>query len=297
VSLPLIFSFLKMKLVKRAADLRALVSNAKRKNLKVGFVPTMGYLHGGHLSLVKRAKEENDFVVVSIFVNPTQFAPGEDYERYPRDLERDLKLLKKEGVDAVFAPPASELYPEGFSTFVEETRLSKRWEGEHRPGHFRGVCTVVLKLFNLVSPDRAYFGEKDYQQLRVVQKMVEDLNLSVEVVGCPTVREEDGLAMSSRNSYLSPEERKQATALYRSFLLVEKLLKEGETDAQKLTQRAVEFLKTFPLIKKIDYYAVVDPQTLEPLKKVEKEARILAAIRMPSARLIDNWALTPPKSD
>ena len=252
----------------------------------------MGYLHEGHLSLVRCAKKENDTVVVSVFVNPTQFGKGEDFDRYPRDLERDLKLLEKEGVEIVFAPSVEEMYPEGFSTFVEETKLSRRWEGEFRPGHFRGVCTVVLKLFNIVKPDRAYFGEKDYQQLKVIEKMVKDLNLDLEVKGCPIVREKDGLAMSSRNTYLSAEERKQATAIYRSFLYAEELIKSGLRNSNELIKQMEKFLKQHPLIQKIDYIAVVDPKTLEPVGEIKGGERILVAVRMPSARLIDNWEIS-----
>jgi pantoate--beta-alanine ligase len=183
------------------------------------------------------------------------------------------------------------MYPPGFSTYVEETKLSQTLEGKFRPGHFRGVCTVVNKLFNIVQPDRAYFGEKDYQQLLVIKKMVEDLNMDIEVVGCPIVREPDGLAKSSRNVYLSEEERRQATALYKSFLLAQKLVEEGLTDAQKLRQEILNFLKQFPLIKEIDYVEIVDPQTLEPVKEIKGGERILIAVRMPSARLIDNWEI------
>ncbi len=251
----------------------------------------MGYLHEGHLSLVRCAKRENDIVVVSIFVNPTQFGPNEDYNRYPRDLERDINLLKKEGVDIVFAPSVEDMYPEGYSTYVEETELSRLWEGEFRPGHFRGVCTVVVKLFNIVKPDRAYFGEKDYQQLKVIQKIVKDLNMDIEVVGCPIVREEDGLAMSSRNTYLSPEEREQATAIYKSFLYAEKLIREGLRNPRELEEKIKEFLKRFPLIERIDYVAVVNPETLEPAEEIRGGERILVAVRMPSARLIDNWEI------
>ncbi len=272
-------------------ELSNFVRKLRESGKTIGFVPTMGYLHEGHLSLVRCAKGENDAVVVSIFVNPTQFGRGEDFDRYPRDLERDLKLLEKEGVEVVFAPSVEEMYPEGFSTFVEETKLSKRWEGEFRPGHFRGVCTVVLKLFNIVKPDRAYFGEKDYQQLKVIEKMVKDLNLDVEVKGCPIVREKDGLAMSSRNTYLSPEERKQATAIYKSFLYAEELIKKGLRDAQKLTEEIKKFLEKYPLIEKIDYIAVVNPETLEPVDEIKGGERILVALRMPSARLIDNWKI------
>ncbi|NPB05335.1 MAG: pantoate--beta-alanine ligase [Aquificae bacterium] len=280
-----------VRLFRTKEELRSFLREARKGGKTVGFVPTMGYLHEGHLSLVRRARGENDLVVVSIFVNPTQFGPGEDFERYPRDLERDLRLLEREGVDAVFAPSAEEMYPKNFSTFVEETELSKRWEGEFRPGHFRGVCTVVTKLLNLVRPDRAYFGEKDYQQLKVVERMVRDLDLETQVVPCPTVREPDGLAMSSRNAYLSPEERRQATALYRSFQLAQRLVEEGLRDPRELERRLLEFLKSFPLIEKVDYVAVVDPETLEPAREIKGGERILVAVRMPSARLIDNWRL------
>jgi len=280
-----------MKVFRKPSEVQKYIKQLKREGKTVGFVPTMGYLHEGHLSLVRCSKRENDITVVSIFVNPTQFGRGEDYDRYPRDLERDLKLLQKEGVDVVFAPEVGDMYPKGFSTYVEETELSKRWEGEFRPGHFRGVCTVVTKLLNIVKPDRAYFGEKDYQQLQVIKKMVGDLNMDVEIVGCPIVRESDGLAMSSRNVYLSPEEREQATAIYRSFLLAQKLVKEGVRDAERLREEIVNFLKGFPLIKQIDYVAIVDPETLEPVKEIRGGERILVAVRTPSARLIDNWKI------
>ena len=194
-------------------------------------------------------------------------------------------------MDIVFAPSVEDMYPEGYSTYVEETKLSQRWEGEYRPGHFRGVCTVVTKLFNIVKPDRAYFGEKDYQQLKVIQKMVKDLNMDIEIVGCPIVRERDGLAMSSRNTYLTEEERKQATAIYQSFQFAQKLVKEGLRDPRRLEEEIKKFLKKFPLIRQIDYVAVVDAETLEPAKEIKGGERILVAVRMPSARLIDNWPL------
>ena len=284
MSAPLLFT--------KISELQNLLKQLKREGKTIGFVPTMGYLHEGHLSLVRCAKKENDIVVVSIFVNPTQFGPNEDYEKYPRDLERDLKILEKEKVNYVFSPSVEEMYPPNYSTFVEETLLSQKYEGEFRPGHFRGVCTVVLKLFNIVQPDRAYFGEKDYQQLKIIQKMVKDLNLPIEIKPCPIVREKDGLAMSSRNVYLTPEERKQATAIYKSFLLAEKLfLEEGIRSAEKIKIALEEFLKQFPLIKKIDYIAIVDPETLEEVETLKGGERILIAVRMPSARLIDNWAL------
>ncbi len=280
-----------VRVFKNPRELQTFIKKLKKEGKTVGFVPTMGYLHEGHLSLVRCAKKDNDLVVVSIFVNPTQFGKNEDYDRYPRDLQRDLKLLEREGVDIVFAPEVEDMYPPGFSTYVEETKLSQTLEGKFRPGHFRGVCTVVNKLFNIVQPDRAYFGEKDYQQLLVIKKMVQDLNMDIEVVGCPIVREPDGLAKSSRNIYLSEEERRQATALYKSFLLAQKLVEEGLTDAQKLRQEILNFLKQFPLIKEIDYVEIVDPQTLEPVKEIKGGERILIAVRMPSARLIDNWEI------
>ncbi len=280
-----------VKLFKKPSELKDHIASLKREGKTVGFVPTMGYLHEGHLSLVRCSKKENDITVVSIFVNPTQFGKNEDFDRYPRDLERDLKLLEKEGVDAVFAPSVEDIYPRGFSTFVEETELSKLWEGAFRPGHFRGVCTIVAKLFNIIKPDRAYFGEKDYQQLQVIKRMVRDLDMDVQVVGCPIVREDDGLAMSSRNTYLSPEERKQAAAIYKSFLLAQKLVKGGERNPEVIVKEMEKFLKGFPLIKKIDYIAVVDPETLKPVKKIKGGERILVAVRMPSARLIDNWKI------
>lgn len=281
-----------MKLFQDPKKLREYIKQLKREGKTIGFVPTMGYLHEGHLSLVRCSKKENDLTVVSIFVNPTQFGEGEDYERYPRDLDRDLELLEREGVDIVFAPRERDIYPPDFSTYVEETSLSRLWEGEFRPGHFRGVCTIVTKLFNIVQPDRAYFGEKDFQQLQVIKRMVRDLNMDIEVIGCPIVREKDGLAMSSRNVYLSPEERKQATALYKSFQLAQRLVKEGLRDAEKLKGEIEKFLKSFPLIEQIDYVAVVDPQTLKPVKEIKGGERILVAVRTPSARLIDNWEIT-----
>ncbi|HID79851.1 MAG TPA: 4-phosphopantoate--beta-alanine ligase, partial [Aquificales bacterium] len=188
-----------------------------------------------------------------------------------------------------------DMYPKGYSTYVEETELSKLWEGTFRPGHFRGVCTVVTKLFNIVKPDKAYFGEKDYQQLKIIQKMVKDLNMDIEVIGCPIVRDSEGLAMSSRNVYLSPEERKQVTAIYKSFKLAQKLVEEGLKEPRKLEEEIKKFLASFPLIKKIDYVAVVNPNTLEPAEEIKGGERILVAVRMPSARLIDNWELKIPK--
>lgn len=284
-----------MQVFYKPNEVKELISSLKREGKTIGFVPTMGYLHNGHLSLVRCSKRDNDITVVSIFVNPTQFGKNEDYDRYPRDLQRDLNLLQREGVDIVLAPSVEDMYPKGYSTYVEETELSKLWEGTFRPGHFRGVCTVVTKLFNIVKPDKAYFGEKDYQQLKIIQKMVKDLNMDIEVIGCPIVRDSEGLAMSSRNVYLSPEERKQATAIYKSFKLAQKLVEEGLKEPRKLEEEIKKFLASFPLIKKIDYVAVVNPNTLEPAEEIKGGERILVAVRMPSARLIDNWELKIPK--
>ena len=260
----------------------------------VGFVPTMGYLHEGHLSLVRRARAECHHVVVSIFVNPTQFGPGEDYQRYPRDEARDLAMLEAEGVDVAFLPSADEMYPPGFCTWVEvQGPLTERLEGASRPGHFRGVATVVLKLFNLVQPHRAYFGEKDAQQLRVIRRMVTDLNLPVEIVPCPTVREPDGLAMSSRNVYLSPEERQQALALSRCLDLARSLVREeGLRDAAELRQRLQNFLRCSPGVE-LDYVSVAHPETLAELERIEGPALVLLAARVGPARLIDNALIEP----
>jgi len=258
----------------------------------VGFVPTMGYLHEGHLALVRRARAENPFVAVSIFVNPLQFGPGEDYDRYPRDEARDLAMLEAEGVDLVFLPGPEGLYPEGFSTHVEVTGpLTERFEGAHRPGHFRGVTTVVAKLFNLIRPDRAYFGEKDFQQLAVVRRMVRDLNFPIEIVGVPTVREPDGLARSSRNVYLTPEHRKEAPKLYRALLAAREAARAGRSVAEAGVE-AKAILDTIPDFS-LDYLAIVHPDTLSPLERWVPGARALVAGRFPEVRLIDNLEVYP----
>nr|WP_279231920.1 pantoate--beta-alanine ligase [Thermus hydrothermalis] len=276
-----------VNVVRTVAELRAALPREG-----VGFVPTMGYLHAGHLALVERARAENPFVVVSIFVNPLQFGPGEDYHRYPRDLERDQALLEAAGVDLLFAPSVEEMYPKGFATRVQvEGPLTALWEGEVRPGHFQGVATVVARLFLLVGPRRAYFGEKDYQQLLVIRKMVRDLGFPLEVVGVPTVREEDGLALSSRNVYLSPERRKKATVLYRALSAMREVAKEGGSVAEAL--RAGEaVLAEVPEFRK-DYLALVDPETLLPLSDWVKGARGIVAGRFPEVRLIDNLEVYP----
>ena len=254
----------------------------------VGFVPTMGYLHEGHLSLVRRARSENDSVVVSIFVNPTQFGPHEDFQRYPRDLERDLKLLDTEQVDAIFTPEVDDMYPPGASTMVEVEALTSILEGASRPGHFRGVATIVCKLFHLVHPDQAYFGEKDYQQLQVIRRMVHDLRMPVKVVGCPTIREPDGLAMSSRNVYLRPVERQAAVVLSRALSRAIHLFNGGMRDGARLQAEVQNMLDKEPLIR-TDYVAVVHPHTLQPVPSVTAEGAVIClAVWIGQTRLIDN---------
>jgi pantoate--beta-alanine ligase len=259
----------------------------------VGFVPTMGYLHQGHLELVRRARAENKAVVASIFVNPTQFGPQEDYQRYPRDPDRDLALLRQEGADVVFMPPVEEMYPEGFSSYVEVSGVTEVLEGVHRPTHFRGVTTVVAKLFVIVQPDRAYFGRKDAQQLVVVRKMARDLDLGVDVLGLPTLREPDGLAMSSRNAYLSPRERQAALVLSRSLRLAEELWGKGERHATVIRQRMNDLIAAEPLAR-VDYVSVADAESLRELDKVEGPALVSLAVRVGRTRLIDNVTLGGP---
>lgn len=255
-----------------------------------GFVPTMGYLHEGHLSLVRRARAENDRVAVSIFVNPTQFGPHEDYARYPRDLERDLRLLEPLGVDLVFVPSVEEMYPPGFQTWVIVEEVSRPLEGASRPGHFRGVATVVAKLFNILQPDRAYFGQKDAQQTVVIRRMVQDLNIPVEIVICPTVREPDGLAMSSRNTYLNPEERRAAMVLFRALQAAKARYEAGERDAERLREAMREVIRAEPLAR-IDYVSVAHPETLQELERVEGPALLSLAVYIGTTRLIDNLML------
>ena len=256
----------------------------------VGFVPTMGYLHEGHLALVRQAKAENASVAVSIFVNPTQFGPEEDFKQYPRDPQRDLSLLEGEGVVLVFMPPVEEVYPPGFNSWVEVGKLAQRLEGASRPGHFWGVATVVARLFELVGPDRAYFGQKDAQQLIVIKKMVADLDMNLEVVAVPTVREADGLAMSSRNTYLSPEERKQATVLYQALTLAQKLYSGGEKDAEAIRRKMKDLIQKQPLAD-INYISIADAETLEELDTVKPPALVSMAVRIGGTRLIDNVVL------
>lgn len=258
----------------------------------LGLVPTMGYLHAGHVSLIERARRENARVAATIFVNPTQFGPQEDLGRYPRDLERDRLLLEAAGCDLVFAPPVEEIYPPGADTFVVPGRVAAPLEGERRPGHFRGVATVVLKLLNIVRPDRAYFGEKDAQQLAVIRAMVRDLDQPVQIVACPTARESDGLAMSSRNSYLTPDERRAAPALFRALLAARELWAHGERDAEALRGTMRRVLAAEPLLR-VDYVSAADPGTLEEVARAEGPVLLSLAVFCGRARLIDNVRLEP----
>ena len=256
----------------------------------VGFVPTMGYLHGGHVSLVERARRENEAVVASVFVNPTQFGPGEDLARYPRTLERDQRMLAEAGCDLLFALAQAEMYPAGFETFVDVGSVATPLEGERRPGHFRGVATVVLKLFGIVQPHRAYFGEKDAQQLAVIRRLVRDLDVAVAVIGCPTVREPDGLALSSRNTYLSAEERRAAPVLHRALTAARERWDAGERDAEALRCAMSDVLAAQPLAR-IDYVSVADPDTLRECSTATLPVLFSLAVLLGRTRLIDNLRL------
>ena len=259
-----------------------------------GLIPTMGFLHEGHLSLVHRARQENDKVGVSIFVNPIQFNNASDLERYPSNLDNDLQLLEREGVDLVWTPTPEIVYPKDYQTYVDVAQLTHMLEGRSRPGHFRGVTTVVSKLFNVFQPQRAYFGQKDAQQAVVVKKMVQDLNYNLDVIVCPTVREPDGLAMSSRNTNLTPDNRKKAVCLYRALMAARNLFEAGERDSGKLRENMIHILDAEKAAR-IDYVSVTHPETLEELDRIEESALISLAVFMGQVRLIDNIIVTPPK--
>ena len=276
-----------MKVIKTIADMKRL---RLRLTEPVGLVPTMGYLHEGHLSLVKQARTENSSVVVSIFVNPTQFGLQEDFKHYPRDTQRDLTMLEKGKTDIVFMPAVTEMYPAQFNSWIEVGKVTERLEGASRLGHFRGVATVVAKLFNIVEPTRAYFGQKDAQQVITIKKMVADLNMNLEVVTVPTVREPDGLAMSSRNIYLNPKERQAAVVLYQSLTLAHKLWSQGEKNAERIRQELVALIKKQPLAD-IDYISIADNETLDELDTVKPPALVSLAVRIGKTRLIDNVVL------
>ena len=275
-------------LVKKINDVRNLVKEWKRQGLTIGYVPTMGALHEGHESLIKRAVDENDKVIVSVFVNPTQFGPNEDYDSYPRNIEKDLELCKNAGASAVFNPESSEMYFENKSTSVSVSGLTDVLCGAKRPGHFDGVCLVVSKFFNIVKPDRAYFGQKDAQQVAVLKRMVRDLSIDVEIVPCPIIREMDGLAKSSRNTYLNGDERKAALVLSRSLNLAKDLLDKGERDANKIREVIINEINKEPL-SKIDYVEIVDSEDLTNVNIIKKNVLIPIAIYIGKTRLIDNF--------
>ncbi len=276
-----------MKVIEKIDEMKQL---RQQLTEPVGFVPTMGYLHEGHLSLVRQARAENHWVIVSIFVNPTQFGPREDFKGYPRDIRRDLAMLEKEGTDIIFMPSADEMYPAQFNSWVEVDKVTERLEGASRPGHFRGVTTIVAKLFNIVQPAKAYFGQKDAQQAIVIRKMVADLNMNLEVVTVPTVREPDGLAMSSRNTYLNPQERQAAVVLYQALTLAQQLWSQGKKDAHHLRQEMIGLIQKQPLAT-IDYVSIADTETLDELDNVYPPALVSLAVRIGSTRLIDNVVL------
>lgn len=280
-----------MKIVKTVDEVRAQVKEWRKEGLTVGLVPTMGYLHEGHQSLIKKSVEQNDRTVVSVFVNPMQFGPTEDLESYPRDLEADARLVESTGGDLIFNPEPEEMYKDGFCSFVNMTGLPDALCGLTRPVHFKGVCTVVNKLFNIVKPDRAYFGEKDAQQLAIIMRMVKDLNMDIEIVGCPIIREADGLAKSSRNIYLTQEERKAAVILSKSVALGKKMVADGEKDAKKIVAAMKELINSEPLAT-IDYVEMVDMDTMKAIDEVKGHVLCAMAVKFGKARLIDNFIET-----
>lgn len=281
-----------MKRIHTIEEARTLSRGARLEQQRVGLVPTMGALHEGHLSLVRAARAKSDVVAVSIFVNPTQFGPSEDFTRYPRSLERDCKLLESEGVDAVFAPSAEEMYGSGATTWVNVEGLSERLCGRSRPGHFRGVATVVAKLLNVVEPDIAFFGQKDAAQVAVIKRMVLDLNIPVQIEVCPIVREGDGLALSSRNAYLSPDDRKMALVLHASLQRAQKMFDHGERDAAKIAAEAKKAFVWQPAVK-LDYFEIVNPDTLEAITAINQVSLVAVAAFVGNTRLIDNIVLEP----
>ena len=279
-----------IKVVDKIKDMQTLSSNIRKEGRIISFVPTMGALHEGHLSLIRKAKEKGEFLVVSIFVNPTQFGPNEDYKKYTRDLESDLRKIKEIGVDVVFSPDINEIYPDGFETYVEVQELQKPLCGQFRPGHFKGVGTIVLKLFNIVKPDIAIFGEKDYQQLKIIQKMTRDLHLEIEVIGLPIIREDDGLALSSRNAYLSKKEREQARALSEALGEIRMRFNQGQNDISDLIHEGREVLNK-SLIYDIDYLEIRNGNTLEGKEKAKSGDLVAIAAKIGHTRLIDNIKL------
>ncbi len=281
-----------MKIIRKIEEQQKCSLNMKCRDKKISLIPTMGFLHKGHLSLIDTAKELSEKIVVSIFVNPTQFGEGEDYEKYPRDEKRDLDILADKKVDIVFIPIVKEMYPEGFQTFCQVNQLTKKYCGKSRPGHFKGVTTVVLKLFNIIQPDIAVFGKKDYQQYIIIKRMTEDLNLPINIIASPIVREKDGLAMSSRNKYLNHEQRKEATVLYESLIYASNLIKQGKYGAGFLRKEMTNLIKSKNNTR-IDYIDFVNPETLKDVQKIEEPTRILMAVRVGNTKLIDNMEVKP----
>ncbi|WAC08824.1 MAG: pantoate--beta-alanine ligase [Thermodesulfobacteriota bacterium] len=279
-----------MNTIRSVSDMQQWACATREAGRRIAFVPTMGFLHEGHLALMREGKGRGDYLVVSIFVNPTQFGAGEDYQDYPRDLEGDTEKVSSVGGDIIFAPSAKEMYPSGYQTFVAVEKVTQNLCGASRPAHFQGVTTVVAKLFNIVKPQVAIFGEKDYQQLVTIRQMTRDLNFDIEIIGMPTIREEDGLAMSSRNKYLSSEERKQALCLFNALNQVEKLFQGGEKNPKKLIDRAAEIIRVQPAAD-IDYVKVCHPETIEDLERIDDKALMALAVKIGKTRLIDNRVL------
>ena len=280
-----------MQIVETVEEVRKQVKAWRKEGLSVGLVPTMGYLHEGHKSLIDRAVEQNDRVVVSVFVNPIQFGPNEDLATYPRDLERDAALCENAGADLIFHPQPGDMYFDDFCTYIDMDDLTKGLCGKTRPTHFRGVCTVVGKLFNIVQPDRAYFGQKDAQQLAIIRRMVRDLNFDLEIIGCPIIREEDGLAKSSRNTYLSPEERKAAVVLHKGLTKGEEMIRAGETSAEKVKKTIRDIIEAEPLAK-IDYVEIVDFDNIQEKDVLDGQILGAVAVYIGKTRLIDNFIIT-----
>jgi pantoate--beta-alanine ligase len=279
-----------MKIIKVKDEMSAVSDRLNSQGKTLGLVPTMGYLHEGHASLIKRSKKECDATAISIFVNPIQFGPGEDFKKYPRDMQRDVEIAAKEGVDYLFIPGTEEIYSGNHLSYVNVEKMDKVMCGKYRPGHFRGVCTVVLKFFNIIKPDRAYFGEKDFQQLTIIKKMVKDLDAAVKIIGCETIREADGLAMSSRNKYLSEKERKDAVVLRNTILLAEEEIKKGLKSLGEIKKECLGSLNMNESVKNVDYFDFRDPETLEEIKNNKNRSNILiaTAVYIGTTRLIDN---------
>ena len=275
------------RIIESISGIQAYVASCRKRGMKVGFVPTMGAFHEGHLTLMREARRNNHAVIASIFVNPIQFAAGEDYDRYPRRIEQDTKLAESEGVDVIFSPSVAEMYPKGFDTYVDQSDLPAKLCGEFRVGHFRGVMTIVTKLFNIVRPDTAYFGQKDYQQALIIRRSATDLNLEVAVKILPTIREEDGVAMSSRNIYLGPKQRKDAACLIQALRRAEDMVNNGESSAARVSAEMKRLIRKVKGTR-VEYIAVVNSDTLEPVKEIKGKTLIALAVRIGKARLIDN---------